>query len=63
MSLVLSRRPNEVIRIGNDITVTILGVKGSQVRVGISAPREIAVDREEIAERKRTNPYPKAQAR
>lgn len=51
--LVLTRRINEVITIGNDIEVTVLGIKGNQVRLGIAAPRSVVVDREEIAERKR----------
>ena len=40
-------------RIGNDIEVTVMAVNGTQVRIGIKAPRDVAVDREEIAERKR----------
>ena len=47
--LILTRREGEVIRIGPDIEVVVLGVKGPQVRLGIQAPREIVVDREEIA--------------
>jgi carbon storage regulator len=50
--LILTRKPGEVIRIGNDITVTVLGVKGQQVRLGIDAPKGVPVDREEIAIRK-----------
>jgi carbon storage regulator CsrA len=50
--LILSRRINEKIRIGDDITVTVLGVKGAQVRLGISAPKSVAVDRQEIFQRK-----------
>lgn len=46
--LVLSRRPNESIMIGADIVVTILDVRGDQVRVGIDAPREVRVHREEV---------------
>lgn len=46
--LVLTRRIGETIRIGDDITVTILEVKGNQVRVGIAAPREVSVHREEV---------------
>lgn len=49
--LILSRRPQETICIVNDITVTVLAVKGNQVRLGVSAPKEVAVHREEIYER------------
>ena len=51
--LILTRRPDEAIRIGNDVTVVVLGVKGAQVRIGIEAPRQIAVHRDEIYERLR----------
>jgi carbon storage regulator len=51
--LILTRRAGEALRIGDEIEVTVMAVNGSQVRIGISAPRDIAVDREEIAERKR----------
>jgi carbon storage regulator len=47
--LILTRHVDQTIMIGKDITVTVLGIKGSQVRIGIEAPREIIVDREEIA--------------
>jgi carbon storage regulator len=49
--LVLTRRVGESIAIGDDITVTVLSVFGNQVRLGISAPRDVAVHREEIFER------------
>lgn len=49
--LILTRRPGEGIKIGNDVTVTVLGIKGNQVRVGIQAPREMSVDREEVRQR------------
>jgi len=46
--LVLSRRQSESIRIGNDITVTVLAVRGNQVRLGILAPEDVSIHREEI---------------
>lgn len=49
--LILSRKAGESIKIGSEITVTILGINGNQVRIGIDAPKDIAVHREEIAER------------
>ena len=49
--LILTRRVGERLRIGDDISVTILGVKGTQVRIGVNAPEHIAVHREEIYER------------
>ena len=49
--LILTRRVGETVMIGSDVTVTILGVKGNQVRVGVNAPRTVAVHREEIFER------------
>ena len=49
--LILTRRVGETVVIGDDVTVTVLGVKGNQVRLGVNAPKEIAVHREEIFER------------
>lgn len=50
--LILTRRVGEAIKIADDITVVVLAVKGSQVRLGIEAPQGVSVDRQEIAERK-----------
>ena len=49
--LILTRRVGETVMIGNEVTVTVLGVKGNQVRIGINAPKNVAVHREEIFER------------
>jgi carbon storage regulator len=49
--LILTRRVGETLMVGDDITVTVLGVKGNQVRIGVNAPRDVAVHREEIYDR------------
>jgi carbon storage regulator CsrA len=49
--LILTRRPNETLMIGTEITVTVLGIKGNQVRIGVNAPKNVTVHREEIFER------------
>lgn len=50
--LILTRRPQETIRVGEEVTITVLGVEGNKVRVGIAAPRNVTVDRQEVYERK-----------
>lgn len=50
--LILTRRIGETIHIGDDITATVMGVKGNQVRIGINAPKDTEIDRAEIRERK-----------
>ncbi len=49
--LILTRRVNEVLMVGNDVAVTILSIKGNQVRIGIVAPKDVPVHREEVYER------------
>ena len=49
--LILTRRVGESLMVGDDVTITVLGVKGNQVRVGVNAPKEVAVHREEILNR------------
>jgi carbon storage regulator len=49
--LILTRRVGETVMIGEEVTVTVLGVKGNQVRIGVNAPKTVAVHREEIFER------------
>jgi carbon storage regulator len=49
--LILTRRVGETLMIGNDVTVTVVAVNGNQVRIGINAPKDVAVHREEVYER------------
>ena len=49
--LILTRRVGETLMVGDDVTVTVLGVKGNQVRIGINAPKDVEVHREEIYQR------------
>lgn len=52
MSLALERKPNQSILIGDDIRVTVVSIKGEKVRITVDAPRNVAVDRHEVRERK-----------
>lgn len=49
--LILTRRVGETLMVGDDVTVTVLGIKGNQVRLGVNAPKDVAVHREEIYDR------------
>ena len=49
--LILTRRVGETLMVGDDVTITVLGVRGNQVRIGVNAPRRVAVHREEIYQR------------
>jgi len=49
--LILTRSVGETLMIGDEVTVTVLGVKGNQVRIGVNAPKEVSVHREEIYQR------------
>ena len=60
--LILTRRVGETLMIGDSVTVTVLGVKGNQVRIGITAPKDVAVHREEIFQRIQRDGEPRAVA-
>lgn len=54
--LILTRKAGETLMVGDEITVTILGIKGNQVRIGINAPKDISVHREEVYEKIKSDP-------
>jgi carbon storage regulator len=56
--LILTRRVGETVMVGNDVAVTIVGVKGNQIRIGIDAPKDVSVHRKEIYERIRHEQHP-----
>jgi carbon storage regulator len=56
--LILTRRPDEALVIGPDIRITVLGIRGNQVRLGIDAPKDVIVDREEVHQRKQREQTP-----
>ena len=49
--LILTRKVNETLMVGDDVSVTVLGIKGGQIRIGINAPRDVAVHRQEVYEK------------
>jgi carbon storage regulator len=59
--LILTRRIGESVMIGDDVKISVLGIKGNQIRLGISAPREVAVHREEIFQRIQSEQCPEHQ--
>ena len=51
LMLILTRKVNETLMVGDDVSVTVLGIKGGQIRIGINAPRDVAVHRQEVYEK------------
>jgi len=56
--LILTRRVGETVMVGNDVSVTIVGVRGNQIRIGINAPKHVPVHRKEVYERIQHEPLP-----
>lgn len=56
--LILTRRIGEVLRVGDEVSITVLGIKGNQVRIGIDAPKDVSVHREEIYQRIKNEGHP-----
>jgi len=51
LMLILTRKVNETLMVGDDVSVTVLGIKGGQIRIGINAPRDVGVHRQEVYEK------------
>lgn len=51
LMLILTRKVNETLMVGDEVSVTVLGIKGGQIRIGINAPRDVSVHRQEVYER------------
>jgi carbon storage regulator len=56
--LIVTRRVGETVMVGRDVTVTVVGVRGGQVRIGVNAPKDVTVHRKEIYERIRREQHP-----
>ncbi len=61
--LILTRRIGETLKVGDDVSVTVLGIKGSQVRLGINAPKDVSVHREEVYDKINNNTKQKKESK
>ena len=61
--LILTRRIGEALKVGDDVSVTVLGIKGSQVRLGINAPKDVSVHREEVYDKINNNTKQKKESK